>query len=128
MKDQTTKALVRSKQALAKARKLLELEMFDIAGRQAYIASLTAARALIYERMGKASKTHRGVKTVMHEMVRKGLPIDRALLVVLEYGFELKNTADYGDSETISIAEAEKALELALGFVARIEELVSAGG
>ena len=127
MKDHTAKALARSKQALAKARKLLELEMFDIAGRQAYIASLTAARALIYERTGRASKTHKGVKTVMHQLVREGLPINRSLLVSLEYGFELKTTADYGESERISITEAEKALELAGHFVAGIERLISVG-
>lgn len=124
MKDHTAKALARSKLALSKARRLLELEMFDLAGRQAYIASLTAARALIYERTGKSSKTHKGVKSVMHQMVREGLPIDRALLVALEYGFELKNTADYGDSESISVAEADRARQLAQQFITRVEELV----
>ena len=101
--------------------------MFDIAGRQAYIASLIAARALIYERTGKTSKTHKGVKVVMHRMVREGLPIDRGLLVALEYGFELKNVADYGESEHISISEAERALQLAADFIVRIEKLISVG-
>lgn len=128
MKPQTERALTRAKLALAKAQKLLELEMFDIAGRQAYIASLTAARAFIYERTGKSSKTHKGVKSVMHRMVREGIPIERALLVALEYGFELKNIADYGEAERVSVQEAGKGLQLAKEFVVRIEQLISHAG
>jgi uncharacterized protein (UPF0332 family) len=57
VKAQTARALARAHAALEKAQKLLSLEMFDIAGRQAYIASLTAARALAFEQTGKAPKT-----------------------------------------------------------------------
>jgi uncharacterized protein (UPF0332 family) len=125
VKDQTQRALARSRRALSTARKLLELEMHDIAGRQAYIASLNAARAPIFERSGLSTKTHRGVKSLMHDMVRAGLPVDRELLVILEYGFELKTTADYGEAETISAHEARKALDLAESFIGRIEKFIT---
>ncbi|HEY1963169.1 MAG TPA: HEPN domain-containing protein [Rhizomicrobium sp.] len=128
MKAQTARALARARAALEKAQKLLSLEMFDIAGRQAYIASLTAARALAFEQTGKAPKTHKGVKSIMHQMVRQGLPIERSLLVVLEYGFELKNTADYGEAERIQMADAERVCQLASGFIERIEQLISPQG
>lgn len=127
MKSQTEAAIARARDALAKARRIDQLKMHDVAARQAYTASLTAARALIYEQFGNDPKTHKGIKTLMHELVRKGLPIDRELLTALEYGFELKIVADYGESERISAAEAKKALDVAEAFVNAVDKLLRTG-
>lgn len=61
-------------------------------------------------------------------MMREGIPIERELLVALEYGFELKNLADYGEAERVSVQEARKGLQLAKEFVVRIEQLISDAG
>jgi uncharacterized protein (UPF0332 family) len=125
VKPETREALARRGKALAKANRILESGMPDVAARPAYIASLTAARGLIYEMRGRAPKTHTGVKSVVHELVREGLNLDRRLLDILEYGFELKVTADYGDPDQISEPEAKRAIDLAAEFIAATDNILA---
>jgi uncharacterized protein (UPF0332 family) len=126
MKAESERLIVRAKQALAKAEKILDMEICDVAARQAYIAALAASRALTYEQFGRAPRTHKGMKSLMHDLARRDPRIDRRLLGILEYGFGLKVTADYGDAEQISVLEARRAIELAQGFIETIEKILAA--
>ena len=112
MKPETADALARARAHLTEAERILEIEIPSVAGRQAYLATLTAARGLVFELLGKGPKSHKGIKALAHELIRDGLPIDRSLLSVLDSGFDLKIEADYGDPANIGEAEARKALRM----------------
>ena len=62
MKPQTGAFLDKAHMLLAQANTMLEVGLTDAAGRNAYLAGLHAAQALIFERTGKISKRHRGVQ------------------------------------------------------------------
>jgi uncharacterized protein (UPF0332 family) len=49
---------------------LLEVGLTDAAGRNAYLAGLHAAQALIFERTGKISKRHRGVLNQLQQLTK----------------------------------------------------------
>jgi uncharacterized protein (UPF0332 family) len=53
--------LAKAHRLLAEAETMLSVHLHDAARRTAYLAGFHAARALISEMTGKASKTHRGV-------------------------------------------------------------------
>jgi uncharacterized protein (UPF0332 family) len=60
---QTSAYLAKANQALDKARRVLAIHIADKAGRHAYYAQFHAAQALIFERMDKISKSHKGVSS-----------------------------------------------------------------
>jgi uncharacterized protein (UPF0332 family) len=87
---------------LAKARKLLgeadgmlTMHYNEAAGRTAYLAGFHAAQALISERTGHAVKTHNGVRTEFHRLVRGDARIDDELRAFLGFAYNLKAIADY---------------------------------
>ena len=61
MKLETERYLAKARQMLGEARTAAGVDLADAAGRASYLAAFHAAQALIFERSGKASKTHRGV-------------------------------------------------------------------
>ena len=48
---------------LGRGQKMLAADLFEDAGRAAYLAAFHAAEALIFERDGRAQKPHRGVQS-----------------------------------------------------------------
>ncbi len=107
-----------AKISLATAQKALSGEIFTLAAREAYIAALNAARAIIFEKPTIASKTHSGTRSLLHQLVRDGLNVDRGTLDVLAEGFDVKTSADYGPYEEVGEGKAED-------IVRRPETLVS---
>lgn len=107
-----------SKISLATAQKALSAEIFTIAAREAYIAALNAARAAIFEKRTIASKSHSGTRSLLHQLVRDGLNIDRRTLDVMSEGFDVKTNNDYGPYEDV---DADTATDI----VRRAEVLIS---
>jgi uncharacterized protein (UPF0332 family) len=105
----------------ATAKKALTAEVFTLAAREAYIAALNAARAIVFERMTIASKTHAGTRSLLHQLVRDGLNIDRRTLDVLADGFDVKTHADYGPHKEVAKDEAEDMVRRAEALVSLIE-------
>ena len=118
---------------MAKARRLLsqaqanfDMDIPEQAGRIAYAAAFNAAQALIFERGGRAVKTHRGVKSRFGQLTRDEPSIDAGLRDFLEVGFKLKRVADYfeiGD-EPVSPEQAEAAIATATRFIEAVAALL----
>ena len=70
MTPESTAFLQKANLALTKARDVLAINYPDEAGRHAYSAAYHAAQALIFERTGKASKTHKGVKALFGKLAK----------------------------------------------------------
>ena len=124
MKPEAADALEHAKAHLTIARKVLQISA-SAAGREAYLAALTAARGLTFELLSKGPRTHSGVKALMHALVRDGLEIDSRLLTIFDEGFDLKVEADYGDPTAVSALLAEKTIDMAEVFVARVEQILA---
>jgi len=114
-----------AKLALANAQKAFSGNLFTIAAREAYIAALNAARAIVFEKLTIASKTHSGTRSLLHQLVREGLDIDRDTLDALTDGFKVKTNADYGPYEEIGSAKAEDVLRRAGALVSFINSVLA---
>jgi uncharacterized protein (UPF0332 family) len=98
-----------------------------MAAREAYLAAFNAAQALIYERTGRISKTHRGVRVQFSEFTRGDLRISHEHVLFLAHGYEIKSWADYGtgpQAEHIQITPAE-AIEAAGRFIEAVQSLLA---
>ncbi|MFZ0694784.1 MAG: HEPN domain-containing protein, partial [Alphaproteobacteria bacterium] len=63
MTPEASAFLAKAQHLLAEADTMLSVGLNDAAGRTAYLAGFHAAQALIFERVGKVFKSHRGVQT-----------------------------------------------------------------
>jgi uncharacterized protein (UPF0332 family) len=125
LKPETADALAVAREHLDEARKILDVGLPGAAGREAYLAALTAARGLVFELKNKGPKSHKGVKALIHEVVKDGIPIERELLDIFDEGFQLKLQADYVDPRKITEAGARRILEMAASLIARIESILA---
>ncbi len=98
----------------------------EAAGRTAYLAGYNAAQALISERTGRSAKTHKGVNTEFHRLVRGDIRFDDRLRNFLGLTYNLKAIADYetGPGSEVSPEQAAQAGEEARQFVAKIAEML----
>lgn len=110
--------------SLNEARGILAAGHFEIAAREAYSAALAAARAIIYEKTGKAIKTHSGVRSQLHKLIFEGLPFSAELAKFLSDGFEVKLGVDYGPVQRMHRAEAETHVERAASFLAAAKTIL----
>lgn len=94
------------------------------AARDAYIAALSAARAIIFEKTGKSPKTHNGSRALFLQLILHGLNVPRDIAQFLEDGFALKNRADYGVDDSISVETATEAVALGHAFVSTVSQLL----
>ncbi len=120
--------LRKAREELAKARATLkQLGYGDEAGRLAYLAAFHAAQALIVERTSRTAKTHAGVHSQFHRLIRDDARFDADLRGFLSDGFDLKTVSDYGvgPDATVSSNEAETAIGTATRFVDRITEILA---
>jgi uncharacterized protein (UPF0332 family) len=123
--------LDKARECLAKADGMLG-QWPDEAGREAYLAGLHAAQALIVESTGKLVKTHRGVQRELARLTKDALDFDIDLRTFLGRTYNLKAIADYetGPGSKVSPESATDAIATAKRFMARMIELVevAAGG
>lgn len=118
--------MTKARRLLTQAQANLGMEIAEQAGRIAYAAAFNAAQALIFERSGRAVKTHRGVKARFGLLTKDEPSIGADLRDFLEKGFELKRIADYfeiGDPE-VSMETAQAALSTANRFVDAVGRLL----
>jgi uncharacterized protein (UPF0332 family) len=73
---------------------MLAIDLNEAAGRTAYLAGFHAAQALISDRTGHAVKSHGGVKTQFHRLVRGDVRVDDTLRAFLGFAYNLKAIAD----------------------------------
>jgi len=98
----------------------------DEAGREAYLAGLHAAQALIAERTGEVVKRHRGVQRELARLTKDTPQFDQELRAFRGRTYNLKAIADYetGPDAKVSPEMANHAIETARRFVAQMAELV----
>jgi uncharacterized protein (UPF0332 family) len=121
--------LAKAQQALKEAR-ILANDLAEAAGRAAYHAAYHAAQAFIFERTGKAAKSHNGVRSEFARLAKEDPRIDRGFAAFLARAYNLKATADYaiGDDAGVSLSEAGQAIESAAQFVAGVSRLLELHG
>ena len=71
MTPEATDYLAKSGQFIAKARDMLADGWPDEAARAAYLAAYHAATAFVFERSGRAAKSHSGLRTLFAEEARR---------------------------------------------------------
>jgi uncharacterized protein (UPF0332 family) len=117
--------LGKAREALAEADGMLE-RWPDEARREAYLAALHAAQALIVESTGKVVKSHRGVDREFGRLTRNEPRVDSELRAFLGRTYQLKVIADYetGPDSEVSLDAALAAIKTSKRFVAKMAELI----
>jgi uncharacterized protein (UPF0332 family) len=119
--------LDKARRLLAEAEAMLGIGLADAAGRTAYLAGFHAAQALIFERTGRAVKTHRGAQAEFLRLTHDDPRLDPGLRVFLPQSHSLKAIADYetGPGAEVPPERAEAAVKTGGHFVARVADLLS---
>jgi len=117
--------LDKARQCLSYALVNLEVKLGNDAGRNAYLAAFHAAQALIFDRTGKAAKSHQGVHTEFNRLAKEEKRIDRDVRRFLPQAYNLKAVADYemGPDAVVPLERAAAAVERAGRFVECIAAL-----
>lgn len=116
--------LAKARDNIGFARYALAGQYSDEAGRSAYMAAFHAAMAFISARTGKSPKTHSGVRSEFARLALQEVRIGREQVSFLGWSYELKNAADYGQGHTVTLPEAERAIDEALRLIEIIETIM----
>jgi uncharacterized protein (UPF0332 family) len=73
VKEQTSAYLDKARELLDNADAVLRIDLYETAGRTAYLAGFHAAQALIFETSGRIYKTHSGVHGEFSRLVERRL-------------------------------------------------------
>jgi uncharacterized protein (UPF0332 family) len=118
--------IVKARESLDFARYAQSGEFAEQAGRGAYMAAYHAALAFIVARTGKSPKTHSGARAEFARLARAEPGISREQVSLLGWSYELKNVADYEQQATVSVTDADRAIEEASRLVETIATLIGA--
>jgi len=105
---------------------MVAAELWDAAGRNAYLAAFHAAQAFIFEKTQKVLKTHNGVRGEFSRLTRDLPERSDLLRNFLAQSYGLKTAADY-DTEIeaeISPERATRSLVEAKLFLTEVERLI----
>ncbi len=69
--------------------------MYEEVARHAYYAAFHAAQALIFERIGKVSKTHTGTHSLFNSVARSEPALNLEIRSFLKISYDYKTVADY---------------------------------
>lgn len=128
MTPEAARYLEKAYQCLSNARANLGIDLSNDAGRNAYIAAFHAAQAFIFERTGKAAKTHQGVQREFNRLARDETSIDKSFPAFLSQAYNLKAVADYetGPDAVVPLERSAAAIETAGRFIDCIAGLIGA--
>ncbi len=117
--------LDKARQCLSYALVNLEVKLGNDAGRNAYLAAFHAAQALIFDRTGKAAKSHQGVHAEFNRLAKEEKRIDRDVRRFLPQAHNLKAVVDYemGPDAVVPLERAAAVVERAGRFVECIAAL-----
>src|SRR5690242_1757037 len=96
MKAESAAFIQQADIVLARADRMLSAKLYEDAARAAYLACFQVAQAYIFERSGKASKSHHGVQTEFFRLSKDDVTIDQGLRRFLSEAYAFKAVADYG--------------------------------
>ena len=118
--------LDKARDCLARARIILAAGVGEDAGRDAYLAGLHVAQAIIRARTGKAAKTHRGVHRLLSQIARREPQLSE-LALFLSQAYNLKAVADYelGPGASVPLDRASEAIDRAARFIEQVAALLA---
>jgi uncharacterized protein (UPF0332 family) len=90
VKAQTSAYLDKSRELLDEADAILRIDLYEAAGRTAYLAGFHAAQALIFETSGRIYKSHSGVHGELSRLVKDDPRVDDDLRAFLGRAYSLK--------------------------------------
>jgi uncharacterized protein (UPF0332 family) len=127
MTPETAYFLDKARRVLIEADSILAINIYDVAGRMAYLAGFHAAQAFISEQTGRSVKTHKGVHGELYRLTKNAVDFDAKLRTFLSESYDLKTIADYeiGPGAEVSPERARIAVEQAKRFVAYFESKLS---
>jgi uncharacterized protein (UPF0332 family) len=119
--------LAKARLTLDHARTMLTVNLTEDAGRASCLAGYQAAQALIFERTGRATKTHKGAQTEFARLAVSEPRIDAELRRFLPQAYDLKAICDYelGPDAVVPREKAVAAIEAAISFVDCIAGLLA---
>jgi uncharacterized protein len=95
MSPEAVDYLAKAERFLSLAQRGLKFAMHESAARDAYLCALNAARAIVFDKTGVASKTHSGTRSQFYHVIEQGLRFDPQLGDFLREAFEIKQRVDY---------------------------------
>ena len=136
MTPEAERYLAKACLTLDHARTMLTVDLTEDAGRAAYLAGYQATEAFIFERTGKAAKTHRGSAQgertggAHREFARLAVNeprIDAELRRLLPQAYDLKAICDYelGPDAVVPRDRAAAAVDAATRFIGCIAGLLT---
>ncbi len=81
---------------LPRAGRMSAIDLYDDAGRAAYLACFHIAQAMIFEREGRVLKSQHGVQVEFNRIMKDDPRADRALTGFLSRSCKYKTVAGYG--------------------------------
>jgi uncharacterized protein (UPF0332 family) len=113
---------------LERAERIFQAEVYEDVARNAYTAALNAARAVVFDKLTIAPKTHSGTRSKFSELVHNGLAFDARLVQFLAEGFEKKQGIDYGPELVfVTRDEATDYIARARAFLATARAVCGSG-
>ena len=128
MTPEAADVLAKARECIENARRIAEASVPAVAGREAYMAAFHAAQAIIFERSGKALKTHSGVHSAFGRLAKADPNLGAEMSRFLAHAYELKDISDYRIGETVSPERAAEAIGASAAFVARVETALRSPG
>ena len=122
--NEAERHLAKAHETIAFARYALAGQYAEEAGRSAYMAAFHAAHAFVVARTGKSPKTHSGLRSAFGRLAHEEPRISREQVSLLGWSYELKNAADYEQEHSVSLAEAERAIDEALRLIETIGAII----
>jgi uncharacterized protein (UPF0332 family) len=126
VKPQSEAFLAKARELLDQADAVLVIGYADAAGRGAYLAGFPAAQALLFERLSRVFKTHKGVHSEFSRFVKDDSRFDLDDRAFLGHTYSLKTIAGYevGPGSQVSHGDAVLAIAAARGFIEKIEQTI----
>ena len=94
MTPETAYFLDKARRVLIEADSILAINIYDVAGRIAYLVGFHAAQAFISEQTGRSVKTHKGVHGELYRLTKNAADFDPKLRTFLSESYDLKTIAD----------------------------------
>jgi len=119
--------LIKARNDLEEARKIVAIGLTTVAARSAYYAAFHAAEAFIIDRTGKVVKTHSGVRSEFARLAKDTPGIDLKFTIFLAKAYMYKEIGDYGigPDAIVSLDAANEAIATTGQFIECITMVLS---
>jgi uncharacterized protein (UPF0332 family) len=127
VKLETADYLDRAREDLSDARQIAQINLAKVAARSAYYAASHAAEALIFEKTGRAVKTHRGVRMEFARLTKDDPRTSEGMAGFLLQAYQYKEISDYGtgSGQTVTLADADALIASAADFVRWVQSALT---